>query len=53
LSSGSSDSSINLLKGAGVDLSSPQAISSALDVFGQYLDKFEELVNEDEKAKAK
>ena len=39
---------INLLKGAGVDLSSPKAISSALDVFGQYLDKFEALVNEGE-----
>ena len=53
LSSGSSKSSIDLLKGAGVDLSSSKAISSALDVFGQYLDKFEQLVNEDEKAKAK
>jgi len=43
LSSGSSDSSINLLKKAGVDLSSPKTISSALDVFAQYLDRFEKL----------
>jgi oligoendopeptidase F len=48
LSSGSSDSSINLLKAAGVDLSSPEAISSALEVFVQYLDRFEKLINEDE-----
>jgi len=44
LSSGSSDSSINLLKGAGSDLSSPETISAALDVFEQYLQKFENLV---------
>jgi oligoendopeptidase F len=47
LSGGSSDSSINLLKGAGVDLSSPKAISSALDVFADYLNQFEKLVDED------
>jgi oligoendopeptidase F len=47
LSSGSSQSSINLLKGAGVDLSKPKAISSALDVFGQYLDRFEKLIDQD------
>jgi oligoendopeptidase F len=49
LSSGSSDTSINLLKGAGVDLSNPKAISSALDVFADYLDQFEKLVNETDK----
>jgi len=43
LSSGSSKYSIDLLKGAGVDLSSPQAIKSALDVFKDYLDQFEQL----------
>jgi oligoendopeptidase F len=49
LSSGSSDSSINLLKGAGVDLSRTKAISSALEVFAQYLDRFEKLVDENER----
>jgi oligoendopeptidase F len=49
LSSGSSKYSIDLLKGAGVDLSSPKAIKSALDVFKDYLDQFEQLL--DQKAK--
>lgn len=44
LSSGCSDFSINLLQGAGVDLSSPKAIESALDVFTGYLDKLEAMI---------
>ncbi len=44
LSSGSSKYSIDLLKGAGVDLSSSKAIKSALDVFKDYLDQFEALL---------
>jgi len=44
LSSGSSKYSIDLLKGAGVDLSSAKAIKSALNVFKDYLDQFEGLI---------
>jgi oligoendopeptidase F len=44
LSSGSSDYSINLLKDAGVDLSTPTPIQQALDTFQKYLDEFEKLV---------
>jgi len=44
LSSGSSDYSINLLRDAGVDLSTPQPIQAALDTFGGYLDELEALV---------
>jgi len=43
LSSGSSDYSINLLRDAGVDLSTPQPIQAALDTFGKYLDELEAL----------
>jgi oligoendopeptidase F len=41
LSSGSSDYSINLLRDAGVDLSSPAPIQQALNTFDKYLDEFE------------
>ncbi len=44
LSSGSSDYSINLLRDAGVDLSTPQPIQAALDTFGRYLDELEALI---------
>lgn len=44
LSSGSSDYSINLLRDAGVDLSTPQPIQQALDTFAEYLDELESLV---------
>ena len=44
LSSGSSDYSINLLRDAGVDLSTPQPIQAALDTFGRYLDQLEALL---------
>jgi oligoendopeptidase F len=44
LSSGSSDYSINLLRDAGVDLSTPKPIQQALDTFEQYLNEFEKLI---------
>ena len=44
LSSGSSDYSINLLRDAGVDLSSPRPIQQALDTFAGYLDEFERVI---------
>lgn len=44
LSAGSSDYSINLLRDAGVDLSTPKPIQQALDTFERYLDEFQELV---------
>jgi oligoendopeptidase F len=44
LSSGSSDYSINLLRDAGVDLSSPEPIQQAIDTFSDYLDQFERLL---------
>jgi oligoendopeptidase F len=43
LASGSSDYSINLLRGAGVDLSTPEPIQQALDTFGRYIDEMEQL----------
>ncbi|HEX8996694.1 MAG TPA: oligoendopeptidase F [Ktedonobacterales bacterium] len=44
LSAGSSDYSINLLRDAGVDLSTPQPVQAALDTFGHYLDELEALL---------
>lgn len=44
LRSGSSDYSINLLRDAGVDLSSPAPVQEALDSFGRYLDDLEALL---------
>jgi oligoendopeptidase F len=43
LSKGGSDYSINLLKGAGVDMTSPEPVQKALDVFASLLDQMEEL----------
>ncbi|MFI3174796.1 MAG: oligoendopeptidase F [Bacillota bacterium] len=43
LSKGDSEYSIDLLKGAGVDLSSPTPIKEALELFKTLLDEFEEL----------
>lgn len=43
LKSGSSDYSINVLKAAGVDMTSPQPVNEALKVFGQILDQMEQL----------
>ena len=44
LKSGSSDYPLNLLKGAGVDMTSPEPIHEALAVFKDLLDQMEELV---------
>jgi oligoendopeptidase F len=44
LSSGSSDYSINLLRAAGVDMSSPVPVQQALDTFGRYLGEMERLL---------
>lgn len=43
LKKGGSDYSINLLKGAGVDMTSPEPVQKALDVFAGLLDQMEEL----------
>ena len=43
LSSGSSEDSLDLLKGAGVDLSTADPIQQALDVFEGYIAEFEKL----------
>lgn len=43
LKGGSSDFSINLLKTAGVDISTPEPVENALKVFEDLLDKFENL----------
>lgn len=42
LSGGSSKDPIELLKSAGVDMSSPEPVDAALKVFEEYLDKFEQ-----------
>ncbi|NPV91055.1 MAG: oligoendopeptidase F [Firmicutes bacterium] len=44
LSSGGSDYPINLLKKAGVDLSTPKPIEDAMDIFGSILDELEILI---------
>ncbi len=44
LSSGSSQSSIDLLRGAGVDMTSPAPIQAAMDTFDSLLDQLELLV---------
>ncbi len=41
LKSGGSDYPLNLLKAAGVDMTSPQPVQDALDLFGQLLDELE------------
>jgi len=43
LSSGCCDYSINLLRDAGVDLTTPTPIQQTFDVFASYLDEMEEL----------
>jgi oligoendopeptidase F len=43
LSSGSSRSSIDLLRGAGVDMASPAPIQAAMETFDQLMDEFEAL----------
>ena len=43
LSGGCSKTPIDLLKGAGVDMTSPEPVNAALELFGQLLDEMEEL----------
>ena len=46
LSGGCSKSPIDLLKGAGVDMTTPEPINQALQLFDELLDEMEELVKE-------
>ena len=46
LSGGRSKPPVELLKGAGVDMSSPEPVNEALALFGKLLDEMEELVEE-------
>ena len=46
LSGGCSKSPIDLLKGAGVDMTGPEPVEAALALFGQLLDEMEELAGE-------
>ena len=46
LSGGCSKSPIDLLKGAGVDMTSPEPVNQALELFGKLLDEMEELMAE-------
>ena len=46
LSGGCSKSPIDLLKGAGVDMTSPEPVDQALKLFGELLDEMEALVEE-------
>src|SRR4028119_1716085 len=43
LRGGGSDTSINLLRGAGVDMATPQPVHQALDVFDSIIAQMEEL----------
>ena len=45
LSGGCSASPIELLKGAGVDMTSPAPVEQALQLFGELLDEMEALVD--------
>ena len=45
LSGGCSKSPVDLLKGAGVDMSSPEPVEQALELFGTLLDEMEALVD--------
>ena len=44
LSGGCSKTPIELLKGAGVDMTSPEPVNTALELFGKLLDEMEELM---------
>jgi len=46
LSGGCSKSPIDLLKGAGVDMTSPEPVNQALELFGELLDELEGLLEE-------
>lgn len=47
LSGGCSKDPIDLLKGAGVDMSTPEPVNQALALFGELLDEMEELLKEE------
>lgn len=47
LCGGCSKDPIDLLKGAGVDMSSPEPVNQALNLFGELLDEMEALVEDD------
>ncbi len=44
LKSGDSDYPINILKAAGVDMSTPGSVNSAIALFREYITRFEELL---------
>lgn len=44
LRSGSREYPLDLLQGAGVDVSSPEPIRRAIDVYGEYPDEMAELI---------
>ena len=46
LSGGRSKPPVDLLKGAGVDMSSPEPVNEALALFGRLVDEMEQLVEE-------
>jgi oligoendopeptidase F len=46
LSGGCSKSPIDLLKGAGVDMTTPEPVNAALELFGQLLDEMESLMED-------
>jgi oligoendopeptidase F len=46
LSGGSSQTSIELLKGAGVDMTSPEPVQQACDIFGELVTQMEQLADE-------
>ena len=46
LCGGCSKSPIDLLKGAGVDMTSPEPVSNALQLFGTLLDEMEQLMQD-------
>ena len=46
LSGGFSESPIDLLKGAGVDMTGPEPVQNALDLFGTLLDEMEALLED-------
>ena len=46
LSGGCSRSPIDLLKGAGVDMTAPEPVNKALELFGQLLDEMEALTED-------
>ncbi len=46
LKGGNSKTPVDLLKGAGVDMTDPKVVSDALKLFGELLDEMEQLANE-------